>query len=168
MPKYTVGEVLDIIKDLNTEEKSELQQKLPDVLGNTANNSSVESRSQNQNIQGNNVGNRNIGTSFVQGQKQNNIAPSKTETKILNDLQEIFSILEQLKQDITKSNALNSIEKRSLEVPLETIEGELKKPNPDKSLVEESFDVLKKGLTGAASLAEPLTKLIPLVAKLWG
>ena len=109
MPKYTVGEVLDIIKDLNTEEKSELQQKLPDVLGNTANNSSVESRSQNQNIQGNNVGNRNIGTSFVQGQKQNNIAPSKTETKILNDLQEIFSILEQLKQDITKSNALNSI-----------------------------------------------------------
>lgn len=168
MPKYTVGEVLDIIKDLNAEEKSELQRKLPRVLGDMANDSSVESRSQN--IQGNNVGDYNSGILFSQVYKeeQNNISPSKTETIILNESQEIFSILEQLKQDITTSNALNSIEKKSLEVPLQTIEGELQKSNPDKSLVKQSFDVLKKGLTGAASLVEPLNKLIPLVAKLWG
>ena len=167
MPKYTVGEVLDIIKDLNTEEKSELQRKLPDALGDTpmANSSSVESPSQV--IQGNHF-NGNSDTSITQTNEQNHISPSKTETTNQNDLQEIVSILKQLKQDITTSNALNSIENKSLEIPLQTIEGELQKSNPDKSLVKQSFDVLNKGLTAAASLVEPLKKLISLADKLWG
>lgn len=170
MPKYTVGDVLDIIKNLSAEEKLQLQQELPSVLDSMSTPSLPPGESHSQNMEGINIGSGNSGFNFTQQEigGGSSIIQSDTEINFKNiDLQEALSMLEQLKQNVITSNDLNPIEKKSLEVPIQTIEEELKKPNPNKNLVEQSFDVLKKGLIGAASLAEPLMKLIPLVAKLW-
>ncbi|WP_313933873.1 MULTISPECIES: hypothetical protein [Nostocales] len=169
MPKYSVNEVLEIIKNLTVEEKLELQQSLPSVLGNMLTAAKpVESHSQN--IEGINIGNGNSGIAFnqLQADRGSNISQSQTEVKIQNaEIQEALKLLEKLKQDINTNNTLNSIEKKTLEVPLQTIEGELKKPKPDKNLVEQGIEALKKGLVGVAELADPVMKLAPLVARVW-
>lgn len=169
MPKYSVSDVLDIIKNLTAEEKLELQQSLPSVLGTMgATAKTVESHSQN--IEGINIGsgNSDIGFNQQQADRGSSVNQSRTQATLENvDVQEALKLLSTLKQDIVATNALNPIEKKTLEVPLQTIEGELKKPKPDKSLVEQSIEALKKGLTGVAELAEPVLKLAPLVAKVW-
>jgi hypothetical protein len=169
MPKYSVSEVLDIIKNLTAQEKLELQQSLPSVLG-TMGTIAKTVESHSQNIEGINIGSGNSDIAFNQQQadRGSSVNQSRTQAKLENvDVQEALKLLSTLKQDIVASNALNPIEKKTLEVPLQTIEGELKKPKPDKSLVEQSIEALKKGLTGVAELADPVLKLVPLVAKIW-
>ncbi|MHC5914837.1 MAG: hypothetical protein ACYTXE_28470 [Nostoc sp.] len=169
MPKYSVSEVLDIIKNFTPEEKLELQQSLPSVL-NTVDTAPKTAESHSQNIGGINIGSGNSDIAFTQQQadRGSSVNQSRTQATLQNaDAQEALTFLSKLKQDITVSNALNPIEKKTLEVPLQTIEGELKKPKPDKSLVEQSIEALKKSLTGVAELAEPMLKLAPLIAKVW-
>jgi hypothetical protein len=169
MAKYSVSEVLDIIKNLTAEEKLELQQSLPTVLG-TMDTGVKTGDSHSQNIGGINIGNSNSDIAFNQQQadRGSSANQSRTQARLENfDAQEALALLSKLQQDITASNALNPIEKKTLEVPLQTIEGELNKPKPDKSLVEQSIAALKKGLSGVAELAEPVLKLAPLVAKVW-
>ncbi|BAY22658.1 hypothetical protein NIES2100_24210 [Calothrix sp. NIES-2100] len=167
MPKYSVNEVLDILKSLTESEKLELQESLPSVLGTIATAAkAVESHSQN--VEGITIGNGNSGINFnqLQADRGSNINQSKIQARLQNvDVQEALTLLSKLKQDIATSNALNPIEKKTLEIPLGTIEGELNKPKPDKNLVEQSMSALKKGLTGVAELADPILKLAPLLAK---
>jgi hypothetical protein len=169
MPKYSVSEVLDIIKSLTESEKLELQQSLPSVLGTIATTAkAVESHSQS--IEGITIGNSNSGINFNQTQadRGSNINQSKIQARLQNiDVQEALTLVSKLKQDIAASNALNPIEKKTLEVPLQTIEEELNKPKPEKNLVDQSIAALKKGLTGVVELADPMLKLVPLVAKVW-
>jgi hypothetical protein len=169
MPKYSVGEVLEIIKNLTDEEKLELQQSLSSVLGSIA-TAAKPMESHSQNIEGITIGSGNSGIDFnqLQADRGSNVNQSKIQARLQNvDVQEALTLLSKLKQDIATSNALNPIEKKTLEVPLQTIEGELNKPKPDKNLVEQSIAALKKGLTGVVELAEPALKLAPLVAKVW-
>jgi hypothetical protein len=169
MPKYSVSDVLDIIKNLTAEEKLELQQSLPSVLG-TMGTTAKTVESHSQNIEGINIGsgNSDIGFNQQQADRGSSVNQSRTQATLENvDVQEALKLLSTLKQDIVATNALNPIEKKTLEVPLQTIEAELKKPKPDRSLVEQSIEALKKGLTGVAELAEPVLKLAPLVAKVW-
>ncbi|MCF3609669.1 hypothetical protein L2E81_24935, partial [Planktothrix agardhii 1033] len=84
---------------------------------------------------------------------------SKIETA-LNELQK-------LKQEIAVTNALNSIQKKQAEFPVEMIETELKKPQPDKSLINEAVEALKKGLEGVETLAEPVMKVAAILAGVW-
>ncbi|MBN3906579.1 MAG: hypothetical protein HWQ35_08465 [Nostoc sp. NMS1] len=169
MPKYSVSEVLDIIKNFTAEEKSELQQSLSSVLD-TIGTAAKTVESHSQNIEGINIGSGNSDIAFTQQQadRGSSVNQSRTQATLQNaDAQEALTFLSKLKQDITASNALNLIEKKTLEIPLQTIEGELKKPQPDKSLVEQSIEALKKSLKGVAELAEPVLKLAPLIAKVW-
>ncbi|MBE9034321.1 hypothetical protein [aff. Roholtiella sp. LEGE 12411] len=169
MPKYSVSEVLEIIKNLTAEEKLELQQSLSNILGTMAATAkTMESHSQN--VEGINIGSGNSDIAFNQFQadRGSRANQNRTQATLQNaDVEEALKLLSKLKQDIGASNALNPIEKRTLEVPLQTIEQELKKPKPDKSLVEQGITSLKKGLTGVAELADPVLKLAPLVAKVW-
>ncbi|MCC5643250.1 hypothetical protein LC607_09900 [Nostoc sp. CHAB 5824] len=168
MPKYSVSEVLEIIKNLTFEEKLELQQSLPNVLGTVA--AAKAAKSHSQNIAGINIGdgNSDIGFNQLQADQGSSVNQNRTEAKVENaDVQSALKLLSTLKQDIVASNSFNSIEKKTLEVPIKTIEEELKKPKPDKNLVEQSIEALKKGLTGVAELADPVLKLAPLVAKVW-
>ncbi|MBD2512173.1 hypothetical protein H6G91_33985 [Nostoc muscorum FACHB-395] len=169
MPKYSVSEVLDIIKSFTAEEKLELQQSLPSVLD-TIITPAKAAESHSQNIGGINIGsgNSDIALNQQQADRGSSVNQSRTQATLQNaDAQEALTFLSKLKQDITASNALNPIEKKTLEIPLQTIEGELKKPQPDKSLVEQSIEALKKSLKGVAELAEPVLKLAPLIAKVW-
>ncbi|MCC5601839.1 hypothetical protein LC653_14350 [Nostoc sp. CHAB 5784] len=169
MPKYSVSEVLEIIKNLTPSEKLELQQSLPSVLD-PISTAAKAAKSHSQNIAGINIGdgNSDIGFNQLQADQGSSVNQNRTEAKVENaDVQSALKLLLTLKEDIVASNSLNSIEKKTLEVPIKTIEEELKKPKPDKNLVEQSIEALKKGLTGVAELADPVLKLAPLVAKVW-
>lgn len=167
MPKYSVREVLDIIKALTTEERLELQQSLISILSTTATDAkTVNSRSQN--MHGINIGNGNAGILLNQGDGNNFNQNSTLATLNNTEMQEALRLLSKLKQDIAASNELNLIEKKTLEVPIQTIEEELNKPNPDKSSVNEALEFLKKSLIGMAELAKPVLEIAPLVAKFWG
>lgn len=169
MPKYSVSEVLEIIKNLTALEKLELQQSLPNVLD-TISTAAKAAKSHSQNIGGINIGdgNSDIGFNQLQADGRSSVNQNRTEATLQNvDVQEVLKLLSTLKQDIVTTNSLNSIEKKTLEVPLNTIEEELKKPKPDKNLVEQAIGTLTKGLKGVAELADPVLKLAPLVAKVW-
>ncbi|MBW4686779.1 MAG: hypothetical protein KME40_17160 [Komarekiella atlantica HA4396-MV6] len=169
MPKYSVSEVLEIIKNLTAEEKLELQQFLPSVLD-TISTATKSLDSHSQNIGGINIGSGNSDIAFnqLQADRGSTLNQSRTQARLQNaDVQEALKLLSTLKQDILVSNVLNPIEKKTLEVPIQTIEEELKKPKPDKSLVDQAIEALNKGLTGVAQLADPVLKLAPLVASVW-
>jgi hypothetical protein len=82
-------------------------------------------------------------------------------------LESALNELQKLKQKIAATNALNSIQKKQAEFPVEMIEIELKKPQPDKSLIDEAVEALKKGLEGVETLAEPVMKVAAILAKVW-
>ncbi len=83
------------------------------------------------------------------------------------ELEAALNELKKLKQEIAATNALNSIQKKQAEFPVETIETELKKPQPDKGLIDEAVEALKKGLEGVETLAEPVMKVAAILAKVW-
>ncbi|EAW38987.1 CHAT domain-containing protein [Lyngbya sp. PCC 8106] len=83
------------------------------------------------------------------------------------ELEAALNELKKLKQEISATNALNSIQKKQAEFPVEMIETELKKPQPDKSLIDEAVEALKKGLEGVETLAEPVMKVAAILAKVW-
>ncbi|MEA5497787.1 CHAT domain-containing protein [Limnoraphis robusta Tam1] len=83
------------------------------------------------------------------------------------ELEAALNELKKLKQEIASTNALNSIQKKQAEFPVEMIETELKKPQPDKSLIDEAVEALKKGLEGVETLAEPVMKVAAILAKVW-
>lgn len=49
----------------------------------------------------------------------------------------------------------------------ETLEAELKQPQPDKNLVEQIIGLLKQGLAGVKVLADPVKTIADLIAKAW-
>ncbi|WP_040957292.1 MULTISPECIES: CHAT domain-containing protein [Planktothrix] len=89
----------------------------------------------------------------------------RTQTMGQNsNLEVALTELEKLKQAIVTTNSLNSIQKKQAEFPVEMIETELKKPQPDKSLINEAVEALKKGLEGVETLAEPVMKVAKILA----
>jgi hypothetical protein len=74
--------------------------------------------------------------------------------------------LQKLKQDINQSNALNKLQKATIEGTIKVVEEEISKPNPDKSLIDQAVEALKSGLS-LVNLVEPVTKIAELVAKVW-
>lgn len=170
MPKYTVTEVLDIIKNLTIEEKQELQSSLPSVLGIATSPTATQPiQDSSQKMQGFTIS-ESSSVNFSQEQLygEGTISKPTTSVQMQNaDLQEALTLLEKLKQDINNSNSLTSIDKKTAEVPLQIVEEELKKPKPNKGLIDDAIQALKKGLTGILELAEPVAKVSQLIAKAW-
>ncbi len=99
---------------------------------------------------------------------QLNLDQSYTQTVGENSkLETALNELQKLKQEIAVTNALNSIQKKQAGIPIEEIETELKKPQPDKSLINEAVEALKKGLEGVETLAEPVMKVAAILAGVW-
>ena len=82
-------------------------------------------------------------------------------------LQAAIAALAQLKQDVESTDALNTYEKEETEFRIKKIEAELQKAEPNKSLVDQVVAALKKGLDGVVILAEPVGKVVNLIAKAW-
>ncbi|MDJ1168198.1 hypothetical protein PMG71_02000 [Roseofilum sp. BLCC_M154] len=96
------------------------------------------------------------------------IDQSTTQASVENsDLQAALEAIANLKQGISVSEVLNLVEKKQVEVTVQMLEEELHKPKPDKSIIDQTVEALKKGLAGVATLAGPVTQVAELVAKAW-
>ncbi|NJR63675.1 MAG: hypothetical protein HC769_35815 [Cyanobacteria bacterium CRU_2_1] len=170
MPKYSVSEVLDIIKTLTKEEQLELQARLSEVLTLESFDTSHLSQRQSQTFGNVSIGGSGIAADF--GQKQavggNITAPQNVVQAEGDGLQEVWSLLANLKQGIANSNSLDALQKAMAEAQIKVVEVELKKPEPDKGLVSRTISTLKQGLEGVLTLAEPVVKVANLIAKAWG
>ncbi|WP_430013500.1 hypothetical protein ACQY1Y_20955 [Microcystis ichthyoblabe FBCC-A1114] len=166
MPTYSVSDILEIIKTLNPEQKLELQRELPSVLAAVGKEATTPAKSQS--MSGVTItGSSDIGLSQIQAEGSS-INQSKTQAKLENtDLKEALSVLEKLKQAVVINSDLNPLIKEVAEEKIEAIQKEVKKPQPDKSLVDQAIAALKKGLAGVEELAEPVMKVAGLVAKAW-
>jgi hypothetical protein len=83
------------------------------------------------------------------------------------DLQDALAAIFNLKQAIANTDAIDETEKAMVAIPVEKLEAELQKPQPDRSVVDRLIATLKKALDGVITLAEPVTKVATLVAKAW-
>lgn len=83
------------------------------------------------------------------------------------DLQDALAAIANLKQAIASTDAIDETEKAMVAIPVEKLEAELQKPQPDRSVVDRLIATLKKALDGVITLAEPVTKVATLVAKAW-
>ena len=166
MPKYSVNEILDIIRSLSNEEKQELCNQIPEVLGSSLNKSQIQSQT---------FGNVSISGSGIVadlGQQQvarGNISSHQVVEQGRNMfLQEALEELEKLKQLASSSGVLDPLQEATTQAQIKVATDELKKPEPDKGLVSKTIAVLKQGLEGVITLAEPVMKAANLVAKAWG
>lgn len=166
MPTYSVSDILEIIKTLTPEQKLELQRELPSVLAAVSKETTTPAK--NQSMSGVTItDSSDIGLSQIQAERSS-INQSETQATLENtDLKEALSVLENLKQAVATHGDLNPLIKEVVEEKIQTIEKEVQKPQPDKSLVDQAIVALKKGLAGVAELAEPVMKVSGLVAKAW-
>ena len=96
------------------------------------------------------------------------INQSQTQTKVTNpDLQAALEALGQLKKAIATTDEMDETEEAMAAIPIQKLEAELQKPQPDRSMVDRLVATLKKALDGVITLAEPVTKVATLVAKAW-
>lgn len=166
MPKYTVEDVLEIISSFSCEEKSTLKAQLNTVLSVTPIPTTTQ-QSRSMTV-GGNFQVSGSGATVDMSQRQ---VIGSDGTKVRDDLptttQDLLQALEALHQEVLKSSQLNTIEKATAKVPIATAAAELRKAQPDKSLVDQSVAALKKGLVGVETLAEPVMRVATLVAKAW-
>ncbi|MBE9136631.1 hypothetical protein IQ254_05345 [Nodosilinea sp. LEGE 07088] len=173
MIKLTVEQILASIEALSIAEKEKLKSKLPIVLavpdsGAELGQSAVQTQSfsvgRDFQIQGEGTTADFSQTLTTVGSSENRL-PEPTSSA--QDSQAIIAAIADLKQAIAANAELNSAEKQTAAVPIQTLEEELQKPEPDKGLVDQAVTALKKGLDGVQVLAEPVRKVSSLVAKAW-
>jgi hypothetical protein len=167
MPTYSVSDVLEIIKTLNSEQKLELQRELPSVLAAVAKETTTPAKSQSMS------GVAITGSSYIDlsqdiVEEGSSLNRSKTQAILQNtDLKEALSVLEKLKQAVAADSSLDPLKKEAAQEKIQTIQEEAKKPQPNKSLVDQAITALKDGLEGVKELAGPVMEVASLVAKAW-
>lgn len=132
--------------------------------------STEPSRKQNQvnNLSGINAGGN---FNYAPVQASGNVTSWSSFNKTKNedtDFQKLFSLMEQLKQDINQSENLNPLLKAGAKEQVEKLKQELKKPEPNKGLIQQIINILKQGFEEFIGLAETTEKIVYLVATIWG
>jgi len=171
MPKYSIEEVLDIIKTFTPEEKEALKAKLPAVLGTQTSSGTSSTQSQENSVSGVSFGSGSSAFNFAPVQAGGDATSSTSITQPANqnaDLQEALRLLIQLRQGITQDDTLAPLVKAGAAAQVERVGKELEKQEPDKDLVAHTIATLKKGLEGVQTLAGPTIAVASLVAKAWG
>ncbi|MFN8749322.1 MAG: hypothetical protein ACK5ZE_17120 [Pseudanabaena sp.] len=167
MPTYSVSDVLEIIRTLAPEQKLELQRELPSVLAAVAKETTTPAKSQSMS------GVAITGSSYIDlsqdiVEEGSSLNRSKTQAILQNtDLKEALSVLEKLKQAVAADSSLDPLKKEAAQEKIQTIQEEAKKPQPNKSLVDQAITALKDGLEGVKELAGPVMKVASLVANAW-
>lgn len=119
------------------------------------------------------AGNNAFNFSPVQNQSGHvEISPSFQQTSVTGpsaaERQQVMGVIAQLQQAIDSDVAINPLLKSGAIAQIEQMTAELKKPEPDKSLVSKIINGLKQGLTEVVALAAPMTQLAALLSKVWG
>ncbi|MEM8810475.1 MAG: hypothetical protein AAGF01_31070 [Cyanobacteria bacterium P01_G01_bin.38] len=166
MPKYSVDEVLDIVKSLTADEQVALRSRLPDVWAQQP--VPIPPKVQ----QSQSFGNISVGSSssfdINQLSTDSPIDLSRTTTQMsgLNpsDVQAALALLTQIKQGLSSTDSLNRVEQKNAESTIELVEEEIQKDSPDRGLIEQAVEALSKGLAGVEKLAAPTMRVAKLVA----
>ncbi len=88
------------------------------------------------------------------------------QAKVVNaELQAAITALAQLKQAIAANADIDDTEKAMVAIPMQKLETELQKPQPNSAVVAKVIATLKKTLEDVTALTEPLTKVATLVNK---
>ena len=170
MFKLTVEQILASIAVLTSEEKAELQAKLPTVL------EPIMTSGASQEVQTQSLGNITIsgngttfGTNQIKSGGDSNVSLKGTNNSVKNDdLKEALLLLANLKQEVVASHGLNLNHKDVvIERAIGTLEQELQSKQPNRNLIEHTIESLKKGLEGVQTLAEPVKKVADLLANVW-
>jgi hypothetical protein len=168
MPKYSVEDVLDIIKVLTPEEKIALQAQLPKVL-----NAPVEPEIKipAKSHQSQSFGNVTIGSGSAFDNNQiaaegsvNLARNSDRGQPVKAEIQQALDLLQEIKQGIEKTDQLNKLEKKNAEATISVVEEELNKPKPDKQLLAQASKALGICFRGVAQFAEPALAVTQIVA----
>jgi hypothetical protein len=169
MPKYTIDEVIEIVKNLEPEEKIALKARLEPILGGGGiPNTSLQAQTQQSQSFGNiTLGDRSevdIGQFSAEGA----IDLDKSQTQIQatgegGDLQEALALLKMLKTEVDRASELNKLQKTIGQGAISVVEQELSRPEPDKDLIEEAIAALEKGLKGVERLIEPTVRVAKIV-----
>lgn len=107
------------------------------------------------------------GTIFQPIQSKGNVTTTNTVNQSPaqnSELESALKALEQLKQSILNEE-LSRLTKEESENRINRLQEELKKPNPDKSFIQELTTALKQGLESVTTLAKPVVEVAALVGK---
>lgn len=169
MPKYTVEDVLDIIKTFTTEEKKALQSHFPAILDSTDLPEIKLPIARNQQSQS--FGNVTLssGNTFdvnqIAAEGSVNLAHSTNKDKFTKpEIQEALDLLQTLKQGIANTEKLNILEKKNAEATISVVEEELAKPKPDKNLLSQAGQALQACCKSVAEFAEPALSIASIIA----
>lgn len=180
MPEYSVQEVLEIIEKFSPQKKIELQEKLASVMSfsplpapksyNSENTSQtfggdfdVKWSGHGGNFE---VVNTRAGRDAISTRNQPPASFDENPSSS-SSIQQALEILQFLKTEVGEREDLNKLLRKNAEGTIEIVEEELKKPKPDKNLIDEAIESLKKGLEGVQQLAEPTMKVAALIARAW-
>lgn len=169
MPKYTIEDVLDIIKTFTTEEKKTLQNHLSAILEYIDLPGIKLPTARNQQSQS--FGNVTLssGNTFdanqIAAEGSVNLAHSTNKDKFVKpEVQEALYLLQTLKQGIANTEKLNILEKKNAEATISVVEEELAKPKPDKSLLSQAGKALEVCCKSVAEFAEPALSIANIIA----
>ncbi|MEM9768950.1 MAG: toll/interleukin-1 receptor domain-containing protein [Cyanobacteria bacterium P01_D01_bin.71] len=102
----------------------------------------------------------------VQARGDVNISQTQTQTKAANpNIQAALDAVGDLKRAIAAIDDLDETEKAMAAIPVQKLEAELKKPHPDRGVVDKTMATLQKALDGVVTLAGLIAKVAALVAK---
>lgn len=170
MPKYTVQDILDIIKDFTTEEKTALQNQLPAVLHSVDIPAIKLPTARNQQAQS--FGNVTLsgGNTFDANQiaAEGPVTLARGNNQVVKpEIQEALSLLQTLKQGIANTEKLNVLEKKNAEATISVVEEELAKPKPDKSLLAQATNALGICCKNVAEFAEPALSIATIIGMIF-
>ena len=167
MPKYSVEEVIDIIKTFTPEEKSVLQAQLPTVLSSTE---SLPSNSKAKNEQSQSFGNISIGSGSafdvnqIAAEGSVDLARATAQSQANSkEIQEVLDLLQNLKQEVDSTDRLNKLEQKNAESAITLMTEELQKPKPDRQLLAQTGKFLQACLGGIGIFATPTLQVIRIL-----
>jgi hypothetical protein len=160
--------VLDM---LSISEKSELLVELTKILGSSNKNLSTSGQIQSNALDNIYFGDGTNSFNFapIQNQDGNIKASSSSNQSVTHNLElsQIIEAIDQLKSAVIQNQDINPLVKDGAKDKIEKIEAEVKKPDPNKSFIQNTIKTLKQGLEGVLSLTEPTAKLASLLSKAW-
>lgn len=169
MPKYTVEDVLEIVKTFTPEEKTALQNQLSAVLNSIDLPAIKPPIARNQQAQS--FGNLTLGSgntfdaNQIAAEGSVNLARSTNKGQVVKpEIQEALSLLQALKQGVANTEKLNILEKKNTEATISVVEEELAKPKPDKSLLSQATKALGVCCKNVAEFAEPALSIASIIA----
>jgi len=86
---------------------------------------------------------------------------------VRNEYKDLFEVLEDLGRQIRINSQLSNEEKLEYQAEVDTIEAQIKKSEPDKSILKTSWGALEK-LSTVAGIVEIIEKVRPFILKLIG